>query len=190
MHIAKRIPPATGIAAGAPSGWEHGIIVVVDGGTLFTPYLYFAMETSSSSSDFQERRVGPTVSKDKWINHARLKLSKGYVLIVGKQKKTANFWLRSKGFEMCPHNVARQLVKEGVVVEAGEHALGTIYKLAEELPPPPAPKRRPAPEPDPVKVVLAVALDDVDDEDDIESEDDLGDGDEEAAEDEDDDELM
>ena len=102
---------------------------------------------SAGSSNTEERRVGPTVSKDKWLTHARLKLSKGYVLIVGKQKKTANFWLRSKGFEMCPHNVARNMIKDGLVVEAGEHPLGTIYKLADEAPPPPPTRRKPAAEP-------------------------------------------
>ncbi|HET6567423.1 MAG TPA: hypothetical protein VFG50_05620 [Rhodothermales bacterium] len=89
------------------------------------------METSSSS-DYQEKRVGPTVSKDKWVNHAKAKLARGYVLIIGKQRRNANFYLRAKGFEMCPYNVAKQLVKDGIVVEAGEHPLGTMYRLAEE----------------------------------------------------------
>lgn len=90
---------------------------------------------SSSSSDYQERRVGPTVSKDKWVNHAKAKLSRGYVLIIGKQRRNANFYLRAKGFEMCPFNVAKQLVKDGIVVEAGEHPLGTMYRLSDnEMP--------------------------------------------------------
>jgi hypothetical protein len=98
---------------------------------------------SSSSSDYQERRVGPTVSKDKWVNHAKAKLSKGYALIIGKNKRTANFYLRSKGFEMCPYNVAKQLVKDGLVVEAGEHPLGTMYRLADNVAPVEV-KRKPA----------------------------------------------
>jgi hypothetical protein len=101
-----------------------------------SPFLSgFAFMESPNTSDFQERRVGPTVSKDKWINHAKTKLSKGYVLIVGKNKRTANFYLRSKGFEMCPHNVAKELIKEGIVVEDGEHPLGIIYKLAGDVTP-------------------------------------------------------
>lgn len=31
---------------------------------------------------------------------------------------------------MCGYDVAKQLVKDGVVVASGEHALGTVYALA------------------------------------------------------------
>ena len=87
------------------------------------------METSNER-DFQERRTGPTVSKEKWVNHAKAKLSRGYVLIVGKNRKTANFYLKNKGYEMCGYDVAKQLIKDGLVVESGEHSLGTVYALA------------------------------------------------------------
>lgn len=87
------------------------------------------METSNER-DQQERRTGPTVSKEKWVNHAKAKLSRGYVLIVGKNRRTANFYLKNKGYEMCGYDVAKQLVKDGVVVASGEHALGTVYSLA------------------------------------------------------------
>lgn len=87
------------------------------------------METSSDR-DYQERRTGPTVSKEKWVHHARAKLSRGYVLIVGKNRKTANFYLKNKGYEMCGYDVAKQLIKDGLVVESGEHSLGTVYSLA------------------------------------------------------------
>lgn len=87
------------------------------------------METSNER-DYQERRTGPTVSKEKWVNHAKAKLSRGYVLIVGKNRKTANFYLKNKGYEMCGYDVAKQLIKDGLVVESGEHTLGTVYSLA------------------------------------------------------------
>lgn len=132
------------------------------------------METSSSS-EYQERRVGPTVSKDKWVNHAKSKLARGYVLIIGKQKRNANFYLRSKGFEMCPFNVAKQLVKEGIVIEAGEHPLGTMYRLAEQITPVEV-KRRPAPVDDPEEQPeeledIIDEVDETDDEGDEENED-------------------
>jgi hypothetical protein len=87
------------------------------------------METSNER-DYQERRTGPTVSKEKWVNHAKAKLTRGYVLIVGKKRKTANFYLKNKGYEMCGYDVAKQLIKDGLVVESGEHTLGTVYSLA------------------------------------------------------------
>lgn len=87
------------------------------------------METTSEREG-QERRIGPTVSKEKWLNHAKAKLARGYVLIVGTERKTANFYLRNKGYEMCGYNVAKQLIKEGIVVPHGEHALGMMYRLA------------------------------------------------------------
>ena len=87
------------------------------------------METSSER-DNQERRTGPTVSKEKWVNHAKAKLARGYVLIVGTSRRNANFYLKNKGYEMCGYDVAKYLVKEGIVVETGVHSLGTVYSLA------------------------------------------------------------
>lgn len=84
---------------------------------------------SSNDRDLQDRRVGPTVSKDKWANHAKLKMSKGYVLIVGTSRRNANFYSKDKGYEMCAYNVAKQLIKEGIVVKTGEHHLGEVYEL-------------------------------------------------------------
>lgn len=84
---------------------------------------------ASSERDYQDRKVGPTVSKDKWVNHARAKMTKGYILIVGKNKRTANFYLKEKGYEMCAYNVAKQLIKDGAVVKTGEHHLGDVYEL-------------------------------------------------------------
>lgn len=88
------------------------------------------METSSERES-QERRIGPTVSKDKWVNHAKNKLSRGYVLIVGTQRKNANFYSQEKGYEMCAYNVARQLIKDGQVRKIRDHHLGDVYELAD-----------------------------------------------------------
>ncbi len=88
-----------------------------------------------------ERRIGPSVSREKWFLHARTKLQRGYVLIVGKGKRTANFYSREKGYEMCAFEVARALVSSGEVVASGEHHLGTVYTLSTAAPaPPPAPR--------------------------------------------------
>lgn len=86
------------------------------------------METTGEREQ-QERRIGPTVSKDKWLNHAKNKLSRGYVLIVGTERKTANFHSKEKGYEMCSYQVARQLIKDGIVRKVREHHLGDVYEL-------------------------------------------------------------
>lgn len=91
----------------------------------------------SGERDYQERRIGPTVSKDKWINHAKNKLSRGYVLIVGTEKKTANFHSREKGYEACSWQVARQLIKDELVHKVREHHLGDVYELREPITPAP-----------------------------------------------------
>ncbi len=102
-------------------------------------------------SEYQpERRVGPTVSKDKWINHAKNKLARGYVLIVGTERRNANFYLRGKGYEMCPYDIAQAMIKQGLVVQTGKHHLGHIYELAPELKVELQQRHRPrAPEPEP-----------------------------------------
>lgn len=87
-------------------------------------------------SDYQpepERRIGPTVSKDKWIHHAKNKLARGYVLIVGTRRRSANFYLRGKGYEMCPYDIAQAMIKQGLLVQTGQHHLGLIYELVPEL---------------------------------------------------------
>lgn len=85
----------------------------------------------ASERDTQERKIGPTVSKDKWVNHARSKLSRGYVLIVGTERKNANFYSKEKGYEMCAYNVARQMIKDGLVRKVRPHHLGDVYELAD-----------------------------------------------------------
>lgn len=91
---------------------------------------------SGAERESQERKVGPTVSKDKWINHAVNKLSRGYVLIVGTEKKTANFHSKEKGYEMCAYNVARQLIRDGLVHKTRDHHLGEVYELIAAAPAP------------------------------------------------------
>lgn len=83
----------------------------------------------NASEGTGERRIGPSVSRDKWLSHARSKLQRGYVLIVGKGKRTANFYSRDKGYEMCAFEVARALVSSGEIVASGDHHLGTVYTL-------------------------------------------------------------
>jgi hypothetical protein len=88
------------------------------------------MAENTSEAAGSERRVGPTVSRDRWMLHARQKLSRGYVLILaGGDKRRANFYLPEKGYEMCAYDVARALVQSGEVVPTGEHPLGTRYEL-------------------------------------------------------------
>ena len=99
------------------------------------------LDTASEGSG--ERRIGPSVSRDKWLSHARAKLQRGYVLIVGKGKRTANFYSREKGYEMCAFEVARALVNSGEIAATGEHHLGTIYTLV-AMPPDVTPARPPA----------------------------------------------
>ncbi|AEN73872.1 hypothetical protein Rhom172_1962 [Rhodothermus marinus SG0.5JP17-172] len=111
-------------------------------------------------SDYQpepERRVGPTVSKDKWINHAKNKLARGYVLIVGTERRNANFYLRGKGYEMCPYDVAQAMIKQGLVVQTGKHHLGLIYELVPEAKAELQQRHRPRtpePEPDTMETIL------------------------------------
>ena len=154
------------------------------------------MSENTTDQSSQERRVGPTVSRDKWYLHARQKLSKGYKLIVARDgKKRANFWTAEKGFEMCAFEVARALVLSGEVAHTGEHPLGNVYELIQTDAP--APKAKPSKaKPKPVKVVPPVedepdlldpiATDDEETEDDVADDPDLDDVAEEAEEDEDD----
>ncbi len=80
----------------------------------------------------------PTVTKEKWAAHARSKLSRGYVLIVGRERRNANFFKPSKGYEMCPYKIARRLIDEGIVKPAERtHHLGPVYVLSTDTAPPP-----------------------------------------------------
>ncbi len=98
---------------------------------------------SSKSSDYQEVRAVPSVSRDRWLEHARKKLEKGYALIVSDERRNANFHMAGKGYETCPHKTALQLIKQGVVKKAGKHHLGSMYFLADAaIADSPAPAKR------------------------------------------------
>ncbi|SHK97006.1 hypothetical protein [Rhodothermus profundi] len=123
------------------------------------------MELVSGYQPEPERRIGPTVSKDKWINHAKNKLARGYVLIVGTERRNANFYLRGKGYEMCPYDIAQAMIKQGLVVQTGKHHLGLIYELAPEVKaeqPPPRPRTSEPPEPDTMETILGGLADSAD----------------------------
>lgn len=94
---------------------------------------------SSGDQDSGERKIGPTVTKDRWINHARTKLSKGYVLIVSPSRKNANFYSPVKGYEMCAFDVAKALIADGSVIKTRVHHLGDVYELSGNLPQTPVP---------------------------------------------------
>lgn len=97
---------------------------------------------SSGDQDAGERRTGPTVTRDKWVNHARHKLAKGYVLIVSGTRKNANFYSPQKGYEMCAYDVAKKLIAEGLVAKTRKHHLGDVYELTAPLPVVPKEERR------------------------------------------------
>ncbi len=106
----------------------------------FNPHITMVDNTNEGTG---ERRIGPSVSRDKWLSHARTKLQRGYVLIVGNGRRTANFYSRDKGYEMCAFDIARALVGSGEVVASGEHYLGTVYSLTDTATPE-MPRPRPA----------------------------------------------
>lgn len=97
---------------------------------------------SSGEQDAGERRTGPTVTRDRWVNHARQKLARGYVLIVSSTRKNANFYSPQKGYEMCAFDVARKLIAEGLVEKTRKHHLGDVYELSGPLPAPLPVRRR------------------------------------------------
>ncbi len=85
-----------------------------------------------TDSDYTEVRAVPSVSRDRWIDHARKKLEKGYTLIVSDTRRNANFYRPDKGYETCQHKTALLLVKQGIVKKAGKHHLGTMYRLSDQ----------------------------------------------------------
>lgn len=140
---------------------------------------------SSGDQDSGERKIGPTVTKDRWINHARTKLAKGYVLIVSTSRKNANFYSPTKGYEMCAYDVAKKLIADGTIVRTRAHHLGEVYELSGPLPQiTPAPKKPVIDDDEPEFIEELDGVDSTDDDDQL---DDDGD-DEEATTDEFDDE--
>lgn len=85
------------------------------------------MEQESYSSG-EERIYVSSLPIDRWVKLALGKLSKGYLLIIGE--RNAQFFQRGRGYEPCPMPVAKLLVKEAIVVSAGDHERGLAYRLA------------------------------------------------------------
>jgi len=102
------------------------------------------METFDSGGGWSPK---PSVSRDKWLEHARKKLMSGYVLLVSDTRASANFYKAGAGYEACAYRTALSLIQAGFVVESGEHDLGKKYRLSETavIPPPedPAGENRP-----------------------------------------------
>lgn len=98
-----------------------------------------------SSSDFQDPRSAPTVTRDKWIAHACNKMARGYSLIVSPTKRNASFFMRGKGYDPCPYVTAKRLLEMQLVEESGTHPLGTVYTLIDGAlaSPPPKPVMTP-----------------------------------------------
>jgi hypothetical protein len=121
------------------------------------------METTENTSSERTPHERPTVTKDKWIAHARRKLEKGYILIVGNGRRTANFYKTGSGYETCSYQAAVQMVRDGLLVKTRDHYLGTAYMLAPHLvATPPAP--RPAePDDDAAALLDPLVPDDADD---------------------------
>lgn len=86
--------------------------------------------SSFPDSEYRESRSAPTVSRDKWILHARAKLDKGYSLIISEGRKNASFFLAGRGYEPCPFVTAKRLVELRVVEPSGKHPLGALYTLS------------------------------------------------------------
>ncbi|NNF03076.1 MAG: hypothetical protein HKN17_01310 [Rhodothermales bacterium] len=146
-----------------------------------------------SSSDFQDPRSAPTVTRDKWIAHACNKMSKGYTLIVSPTKRNATFFMRGKGYDPCPYVTAKRLLEMNMVEETGTHSLGTVYKLIDGVLATP-PQKSPAPaavvdeddDGEPADESLLEALESLEDTEVVEDDEDDGDDEkEEEAEDED-----
>ena len=87
----------------------------------------------SDSVNYQHVGAYPTVSSEKWKQHAIKKLSKGYLLIISNTRNYANFYRGHESFESCSFRIAKKLLREGLLEESDTHMLGTIYQLKEEF---------------------------------------------------------
>ena len=73
--------------------------------------------------------ASPSVSKERWLKHAVHKMSRGYNLIVNKDRKVANFYKGFGDFESCSYQTARKLILHDYVELIGEHEMGLEYRL-------------------------------------------------------------
>jgi len=81
---------------------------------------------SSQSFSF---RASPSVTKERWLKHAVHKMSRGYNLIVNKDRKVANFYKGFGDFESCSYQTARKLILHEFLELVGEHEMGMEYRL-------------------------------------------------------------
>ena len=82
----------------------------------------------------------PSVSKDKWLEHAIRKLAAGYVLVVNDAKSNANFYKSGAGYESCSYRTAHTLIQTGTVVVYAENDQEKRYRLSENVALPSGPK--------------------------------------------------
>ncbi len=101
---------------------------------------------STNDAGSKEIAISPSVSPEKWRQHALRKLGQGYVLIIGKNRRNANFYKAGKGFEPCAFAAASKLAEQALLEEAGRHPLGTVYKLTSNAPTKIAEAPKPAPD--------------------------------------------
>jgi len=94
------------------------------------------METFDTGGGYSPK---PSISRDKWLEHARKKLANGYVLLVNDTRANANFYKPGSGYEACSYKVAKGLIHSGIVIESGTHDLGKKYRLNEDALPPLSP---------------------------------------------------
>ncbi|GAB5521120.1 MAG: hypothetical protein RhofKO_33710 [Rhodothermales bacterium] len=71
-----------------------------------------------------------------WLQSAAQKFSRGFVLLINKEKKTARFFKAGKGYHACPYRMALLLVQHGMVTEVRPHPIhGAAFGLAEGVTP-------------------------------------------------------
>lgn len=56
-------------------------------------------------------------------------MSRGYNLIVNKDRKVANFYKGFGDFESCSYQIARKLIHHEFLELVGEHEMGMEYRL-------------------------------------------------------------
>ena len=81
---------------------------------------------SSQSFSF---RASPSVTSERWLKHAVHKMSRGYNLIVNKDRKVANFYKGFGDFESCSYQTARKLILHDFLELVGENDMGMEYRL-------------------------------------------------------------
>ncbi|MEM6647415.1 MAG: hypothetical protein AAF730_14320 [Bacteroidota bacterium] len=71
-----------------------------------------------------------------WLQSAAQKFSRGFVLLINREKKTARFFKAGKGYHACPYRMALLLLQHGLIVEVRQHPIhGAAFGLAEGVTP-------------------------------------------------------